>query len=135
MTEGKKILLVDDESDAVEFVRTMIEDIGDYEVITAEDGEEGLSKARAERPDLIILDVQMPKKDGFMVFSELNQYDETQNIPVIMLTGVASKTGIGFSSKDMGDFLGKKPAAYIEKPVDPTILEETIGRILSSNVP
>lgn len=131
MAEGKKILVVDDEPDAIEFVCVVIEDMGDYEVITAGDGEEGLSRARDERPDLIILDVQMPKKDGFVVFSELKRFDETRDIPVIMLTGIADKIGIRFSAKDMEDFMGEEPAAYIEKPIDPAILGETIGRILS----
>ena len=128
--EKKTILIVDDEPDAVEFVKAVISEIGDFPVITAFDGESGLEKAKTELPDLIILDVMMPKKNGFDVFYDLRQNPETRDIPVIMLTGVSEATGIKFSGKDMGEFLGKEPEDFIDKPVDPEKLQETIKKAL-----
>jgi DNA-binding response OmpR family regulator len=125
----KKALVVDDEQDCVEFVKAVLEEEG-LEVISARDGEAGLAAARARRPALIVLDVQMPKKDGFTVFSELRQDDATKGIPVIMLTGIGEKTGIRFSRADMGDFLGKEPEAYVEKPADPETLRSTVRAVL-----
>ncbi len=81
-------------------------------------------------PDLVILDVQMPGKGGFDVFAEMKQDEASADIPVIMLTGVAEKTGMAFSSQEMGDFLGREPDAYIEKPVDPATLQQTVSRVL-----
>ena len=120
---------MDDEPDAVEFVRAVMEEAG-YQVVTASDGVEGLEKAAKEKPDLVLLDVQMPRKDGFVAFTEMRQDPQLKAIPVVMLTGVGERTGIRFSAEDMGDYLGEEPDAYVEKPVDPELLQETVRRLL-----
>jgi len=131
-TEDKaKILVVDDEPDAVEFVTAVLEEAG-YEVSSASNGVEGLKKAREEQPALVVLDVQMPERDGFAVFADMRADPDLKSTPVIMLTGIAEKTGIRFSAEDMGDYLGAEPAAYVEKPVDPTALQETVRKVLGS---
>lgn len=81
----KKILLVDDDSALVTLVGVKLKRAG-YEVVTAFDGEEGLQKAKTEKPDLIILDIMMPKLDGQQVLDRLKQSEETKDISVIMLT-------------------------------------------------
>ncbi len=81
-----KVLVVDDEKDVVFFLKSNLEREGDYRVFTASDGEEGLRLARAHKPDLIILDVVMPKMDGFAVLKALKNFEETKHTPVIMLT-------------------------------------------------
>lgn len=131
MTEccARKVLVVDDEPDAVEFVKIVLEEAG-YDVLSAHDGEAGMAVARAQSPDLMILDVQMPGKDGFTVFSEMAQDEQLGSIPVVMLTGISEKTGLPFSSEDMGEYFGNEPAAYIEKPVDPQALQETVQKVL-----
>jgi CheY-like chemotaxis protein len=101
-----------------------------WDVHEAPDGRAGLEKAEAVRPDLIVLDVQMPGLDGFGVFSALARKPDLAGIKVVMLTGVAEKTGIGFSSKDMGAYLGKEPDAYVEKPIEPTALVRTVKRVM-----
>ena len=130
MSDMKKILIVDDEPDAVEIVEAMLSEIGDFNVISAGNGVSGLEKSRQEKPDLIILDVQMPKMDGFAVFQELKKDDSTRDIAVVMLTGVGEKTGIRTSSKDMKDFYGEEPDAYIEKPIEPAVLQSTVSKVL-----
>ena len=128
--EGKrKILVVDDEPDAVEFVRAVMEEAG-YDVADAANGVEGLAKARAERPDLIILDVQMPEKDGFSTFTDLRADADLKAVPVVMLTGVGQQTGVHFSARDMGEYLGSEPEAYVEKPIDPDVLQQTVAGLL-----
>jgi len=124
----RKALVVDDESDARDFVRAILEPDG-WEVEEAENGTSGLEKAAALKPDLIVLDVQMPDKNGFDVFTELIKDPGTKDARVIMLTGVAEKTGIKFSADDMGEYLGKEPDAYVEKPIDPDAFKRVVKKV------
>jgi two-component system alkaline phosphatase synthesis response regulator PhoP len=126
----KKVLVVDDESDARAFVRAILEPEG-WQVAEAIDGVDGLKQAKSLRPALIVLDVQMPRKTGFDMFYDLCQDPAFRDTKVIMLTGVAEKAGIRFSSKDMGEFLGKEPDAYVEKPIDPDTLKRAVLRLMA----
>jgi CheY-like chemotaxis protein len=123
-----KVLIVDDESDARAFVRAIMESDG-WEVFEAADGDAGVKEAKRLKPDLVVLDVQMPKKDGFMVFGELMEDPDTQAAQVIMLTGVRQKLGIGFTAENISDYLGKEPEAYVEKPIDPAALKRIVRKV------
>ena len=129
MSEVKKVLLVDDEPDVIEFLRVALEQEG-VTFRGAGDGEEALVKVAEEAPDLIILDVQMPKKDGFMTFQELRRSDTSKNIPVVMLTSVSERTGLPFNARDMGEYFGSEPEAYIDKPIDPEKVLSTVNELL-----
>jgi CheY-like chemotaxis protein len=129
MTTPRKILIADDEPDCIEFVRETLADTP-HEVIAARNGREALALARDQKPDLLILDVQMPEKGGFEVFSELRGDKALGRVPVIMLTGVAQQTGIRFSGSDMGEYLGSEPEAYLDKPIEPFLLKQTVNRLL-----
>jgi len=130
MPDGKKVLIVDDEPDAIAIAETMLSEVKGITTLSETSGEGGLAKAKETKPDLVILDIQMPGKSGFEVFTELQKDESTKGIPVIMLTGVQEKTGIGFSAKEMKNFLGKEPDAYIEKPVDAEKLQKTVSSLL-----
>ena len=130
MSDEKRVLIVDDEPDAIDVVETMLSEIGGITILSASDGDSGLEKARETKPDLIILDVQMPGKNGFDVFAELKKDETFKDTPVVMLTGVKEKTGLGFSAKDMHEYLGSEPDAYIEKPVDAVTLQNTVSKLL-----
>ena len=117
----RKVLVVDDEPDAVEFVQAVLEEAG-YEVAGAADGEAGLEAARAQVPDLVILDVQMPGKDGFTVFAEMRKDPELAGIPVVMLTGRDSEEEIQ-RGREMG------AVDYCIKHIVPP--KEIIGKIKS----
>jgi CheY-like chemotaxis protein len=118
-----KILIIDDETEFVEMVAFRLAKAGGYEVVTACDGEEGLLKARAEHPDLILLDIWMPKKDGYQVIKELKAAPETAQIPVIFLT-----------ASSLPQTLGKIKAAggadYVLKPFDPPLLMAKVKTVL-----
>ena len=86
---GKKVLIVDDDKNAVKFMSVMLEENG-YQPVIAHDGREGLQKVEENDVDLIVLDVMMPKKTGFVLFKELKRKDEYKDIPVLMLTAVAA---------------------------------------------
>ena len=132
--DGKKLLIVDDSEDTRETFKVLLGAHG-MEVVGAEDGEVGLARALSEKPDIIVLDVQMPKKDGFQTFSELRADDATKSIPIVMLTGVEERLGIGFGVREMGDFLGNEPEAYLEKPAEPQEIIETVCRVLGEELP
>ena len=121
---GKKILVVDDEKHIVRLVQVNLERAG-YEVVTAYDGEEALQKVKQERPDLIVLDVMMPKMDGFEVMKHLKADPTTRDIPVIMLTAKA---------QDADVFKGWQSGVdcYLTKPFNPLELLTFIRRIFES---
>ena len=132
MSDAVKILIADDEQECIDFVRDSLADTP-YEVIAAMDGEEALATAREHCPQLIILDVQMPKRNGFEVFAELRGDEKLSAVPVIMLTAIAEKSGIGFSGSDMADFMGTPPDAYVDKPIEPIVLKQTVKMLLKQS--
>lgn len=127
--QPKKVLIVDDELDNRKFVRAALEDEG-YTFVFARDGGDAVEKAAAEHPDLIVMDVQMPKKDGFAALYELRQDPALKAIPVILLTGIAEKTGVRFSAEAVHDYMGERPDAFLDKPVDPARLLATVRRLI-----
>ena len=123
-------LVVDDEPDAREFVRAILEPEG-WDVQDAEDGLEAVEKAKAGRPDLIILDVEMPGASGFEVFTELVASPEAARTRIVILTGVADKLGMRFKGADLANFLGRRPDAYVEKPIDPDTFRRIVKDVTS----
>jgi CheY-like chemotaxis protein len=95
----KKILVVDDSTTILMIVR-MVLGKDRYTLVTAGDGEEGVRKARQERPDLVLMDVVMPKMTGLQACRELRQHEETRDIPIILITtrGEAENVERGFES-------------------------------------
>lgn len=87
MAEGKKILLVEDEEMLANMYQVKFQNDG-FQLIKASNGEEGLTLAEKEKPDMILLDVIMPKMDGFTVLKRLKENDSTKNIPVLLLTNL-----------------------------------------------
>jgi len=129
--KNKKVLVVDDEPDSISFIEAILED-KEMNIITAADGEEGIKKAKSEKPDIIIMDVQMPKMDGFQASAKIKSLPETKDIPIIILTGVKDKTGIGFGKDDISKFYGREVEEYIEKPIEPEKLVEALRRCLKN---
>ncbi len=123
MEKKAKILLVDDDADFVESTRTVLES-KPYDVIVAKNGDEGLRKAKEVKPDLIILDVIMPVKDGFTAAEQLKKDPELSRIPTIMLTAFAEKHAEASIPVSRGFTLEAED--YIEKPVSP---EELLARV------
>jgi len=123
MEKRAKILLVDDDADFVESTRTVLES-KPYDVIVAKNGEEGLRKAKENRPDLIILDVIMPVKDGFTAAEQLKKDPQLSRIPTLMLTAFAEKHAEASIPVSRGFTLEAED--YIEKPVTP---EELLARV------
>ena len=121
---AKKILIVDDETAMVKMLKMRLE-ANNYEVITAYDGQEGLEKAKSENPDLIILDLMLPKIDGYKVCRMLKFDDKYKNIPIILFFARAQE-----SDKQTGQLVGADD--YVTKPFEPKDLLEKIKRLLDS---
>lgn len=118
----KRILLVDDEVELVEMVKMRLE-ANDYDVICAYDGQEAVKAARKEIPDLIILDVMIPKLDGYKVCKTLKTDAKCKNIPIALFTARAQE-----SDKKTGKEAGAD--AYIIKPFEPQTLLSTVKQLL-----
>jgi len=125
------ILIIDDDTDVIEIVSIALKAEG-FSVISASNGAEGYEAAKSEHPDLIILDVLMPRQDGLTTFEDLKKDPELADVPVILLTSVNSRLGFGLSSDDLTTHTGKGPEAFLEKPVDTAVLLHTVKQILSS---
>jgi len=123
MEKKAKILLVDDDVDFVEATKTILESQA-YEVIIAGEGDEGLRKAREENPDLILLDIIMPVKDGFAAVEQLKKDPQLSKIPTLMLTSFSARRG--GSSIPVSRGFSLEAEDYIDKPVSP---EELLARI------
>jgi len=91
--EKKKILIIEDEATLQKALSEFLSEEG-FEVVSAMDGEVGSEAAKREKPDLIILDIILPKKDGYQVMEELRKLEITKNIPIILLTNLESPEDI-----------------------------------------
>ncbi len=119
----KRILLVDDEPDLVDTVRLRLEANG-YDVISASDGQVAFQKAKSEKPDLIILDLMLPKMDGYKVCGLLKKDSRYSKIPVILFSARAQTEDV-----KMGEEVGAE--AYITKPFEPETLLGKIKELLN----
>jgi CheY-like chemotaxis protein len=148
---AKQILLVDDDQNTVKFLSTLLSEHG-FDPVSAHDGAEGLRMVKQARPDLVVLDVMMPKKSGFVLFQQLRQDDAYKDIPILMLTGVAGMLeeldGRGEDTFErpydsLRESLRRKiqqmregglvrPEMFMDKPVDPDAFIAKIRELLES---
>jgi len=127
--ENAKILIVDDDPDFTVVMKTVLEG-EQYNVITASTRAEGMERITAEKPDLVILDVMMSTwSDGFEMARELKKNPEYKDTPIIMLTGVEQRTGIGFKST-AGDPEWLPVDGFLDKPVEPKVLLAEVKKLL-----
>jgi DNA-binding response OmpR family regulator len=133
---GVSILLIDDDPDFVAGTRLVLEKAG-HEVRAALRGEEGLELARQRTPDLIILDIIMPGRDGFSVCEELKSDSDLRDVPVMMLTSFSER--MSETSLAMRQGMMLEAEDYVDKPVRPTELlrriEKLLGRQLRPDKP
>jgi len=123
MDRMPKILIVDDDLDFVQ-VTSRILGTMPYQIVVANNGEEGLQKMRTEKPDLILLDIMMPQKDGFIVADEMSSDPDISNIPVLALTSFSESLGQPFPFK---------VSEYLQKTIKPAELLEKIDKHLNPN--
>jgi DNA-binding response OmpR family regulator len=126
----KRILVVDDEADVRNFLKAALLEAG-FEVITAEDGNLALEEVKKQLPDLISLDLVMPKKSGAKLYHELTKKKEWSKIPIIIVTGHA-RDDLGKS--DLKELTMSGPGIYLEKPVKPNNYIAAIKSLLKMDI-
>ena len=130
MSSKAKILIIDDDSDLVEALKMILE-MESYEVISAFDGENGLEKVKAEHPDLVILDLLLPKEDGVVLCRELKGNPRYTDIPILVLTALAEEVNTKLFPKHEMNSL---PADdYVGKPVQPQDLLVRVNKLLAQS--
>lgn len=126
MAEKRKILVVDDDPDFLDSVATLMKRQG-YEVITGYDGVEAITKAKELKPDAMVLDVMMPKKDGYKACAELKADPDTADIPILLLTAVADHvTSTKYSHQDG---LNTEADDYLDKGSEPAEIVERVAEL------
>lgn len=121
--ETKRVLLVDDDAEIVESMRTVLESRG-YQILVARDGNQGLAMAESEDPDLVVLDMMMPKRSGFLVLEKLRR---SRPVPVRVIMITANE---GSRHKAYAEMLGVDD--YIRKPFAMDRLLESVDRLLAN---
>ena len=129
---AKKVLVVDDDPDVRLFSVTVLEENG-YTPVEAANGEEGMQLLRKAPPDLVVLDVLMPRESGVRLYRQIKTSEKFKKIPVIILSGITQKSFLR-SQKALTEFGGDpvpEPEAYLEKPVEPDELAAAIKALLA----
>ena len=124
---GKYVLIVDDDPDLVETVAMMLESKG-FEVGKAYDGLEGEAAIKQRRPDVLVLDVMMPRKNGYQLCKELKSNKWTSDIPIVMLTAVGD--AVPTTSYSHAEGMEMEAEDFIPKPVDAATLVEAVQRLV-----
>jgi DNA-binding response OmpR family regulator len=122
-----RLLVIDDDPVIVELLRVNFE-IEGFEVLIAADGEEGLQRARADHPDLVLSDIMMPRLDGLQLLTELRADPATSRLPVVLLSAKAQNAEV-----ERGLALGADD--YVTKPFDPMELLDRVNAILDKHRP
>ena len=123
-----KVLVVDDDPDIIEAITTILESMDEYNVSTARDGLECLEAIREDAPDLVILDLLMPRMDGFAVVRELREKPQYGKMPIMILTSV--REDASYRRYELETGLSMDVQDYIEKPVPPAELLRRVGKML-----
>ena len=146
---AKTVMVVDDEESTVKFMTILLNENG-YDTLSASDGREGLEKVKENEVHLLILDVMMPKKTGFVMFKQLKKDEKLRDIPVLMITGVAAsladlddqsedtlerpfdslRESLRKTIKEMRDTGEVKPEMFIDKPIDPDAFIEKVRELI-----
>lgn len=146
---GKKVIVIDDDKNAVKFLSALLNENG-YETLVAYDGREGLEKIENNKVDLIVLDVMMPKKTGFVLFKQLKKKDEYKDIPILMLTAIAAslmeldaekedtferpydslRESLRKAIQEMRQDGEVRPDMFVDKPVDPETFIEKVRKLI-----
>jgi len=124
-----KILIVDDDPDITDALSMILESKG-YEVVTAQDGMEGLASLKAEKPDVMILDLLMPKMDGFAVCKELQdpRWSKYRDVRILILTSVREEASRRRYELETG--LELNVDDYVEKPISPDVLLDRVEKLI-----
>ena len=144
---GKKVLIIDDDENIVRYLSLALERNG-YDAVGASDGKEGFEKVKESPPDLVVLDIMMPKRTGWVVFRQLRKHEQFRSIPIIMLTAVSGvleeqealadqepeyeglRELLRKAIREMREEGLDRPEMFLDKPVDPDDFLQKVEEIL-----
>ena len=124
--DKKRILLVDDEPTVTRMLQMYLEATGAYEVRAENDSKQALAAAQAFGPDVIILDLVMPGKDGAAVAEEISADATLKDVPIVFLTALVTEKEVGHDGRDIGGY------PFLAKPIDPEMIVECIEKHVKS---
>lgn len=138
--KDRLVLVVDDEPETIDYISAILDD-HQMKTMSASNGKEAMKRVKETKPDIILLDLMMPKQTGLGFFNELKKNEEYRDIPVIVVSGASKVTGVDMKAfvydKEFSERKQKitgidaKPEAYVEKPVDPEKLIEALQKCFS----
>jgi CheY-like chemotaxis protein len=148
---AKQVLVVDDDKNTVKYLSAVLSDHG-YDPVPASNGSEALDKVKQAKPDLIVLDVMMPRKTGFVLFEQLRKDDRYKEIPILMLTGVSGvldklddhmeeifeksydslREALRKKIREMREEGLVRPEMFVDKPVDPDSFLAKVRQLIGS---
>jgi CheY-like chemotaxis protein len=134
MVDKTKVLIIDDDKDVCVLIKDILEETGRYEVMVSNQGKEGISLAKSQQPDLILLDLIMPDMDGAAVANVLSEDESTKSLPVVFLTGFAAPAAFLselIKNEDLQQGVGQVGGyPFIQKPISPKELVVRLETIL-----
>jgi CheY-like chemotaxis protein len=148
MSDAHRILIVDDSNEQIAYYSEILEEHG-YAYDVARDGKEAMEVMKNQRPDLVLLDVMMPRRSGIVVFQQMKKDPKLEGVPVVIITGASAVTGVDMKTgeekpkesyedaltREFGSLLRERledltPDGFIEKPVEPEALVSKIQSLL-----
>jgi CheY-like chemotaxis protein len=126
-----KVLIIDDDDDSLAYLGNIIGEAG-YVVETLSDGSEAVAKMQVEPPDMVFLDIQMPRMNGFQVLKAIREAESLAKIPVVFLSAISSVTGEGYDPDKIQAQYGVRPDAFMPKTIEPKAVREQLAAFVES---
>ena len=126
-----RVLIVDDDDDSLAYLSNIVGEAG-YAVDTLSDGSETVARMRAEPPDMVFLDIQMPRMNGFQVLKAIREAESLAGIPVVFLSAISSVTGEGYDPDKIQAQYGVRPDAFMPKTIEPEAVRKQLAVFVES---
>ena len=125
----KTAVVIDDEVDITSYLTSILE-TNDFEVRAANDAKSGEVLIRERLPDVVLIDLMMPGRSGVQLLGKLRGDEKTRDIPIVMVTGIGSQTGMDWN-KTVDQLKARRPDGFVEKPIDPARLMKVVTTVLA----
>jgi CheY-like chemotaxis protein len=126
-----KVLIVDDDDDSLAYLSDIVGEAG-YTVDTLSDGSETVARMQAEPPDMVFLDIQMPRMNGFQVLKAIREAEGLAEIPIVFLSAISSVTGEDYDPDKIQAQYGVRPDSFMPKTIEPKAVREQLAALVPS---
>ena len=128
-----KVLIIDDDDDSLACLSNIVGEAG-YAAETLSDGSEAVARMQAEPPDMVCLDIQMPRMNGFHVLKAIREVESLAEIPVVFLSAISSVTGEGYDPDKIQARYGVRPDGFMPKTIEPKAVREQLAAFVPSQL-